>query len=110
VNVVYLTLLACAAAASMLVLRYDLYEREPWPMLIAAAAVGATVMWSIGFLEDATLARCGGPTAGPPVGGTRSRYATRDLSRFESSSSARLGFPAQYSVIHRLVTELCSAE
>jgi RsiW-degrading membrane proteinase PrsW (M82 family) len=67
VNVVYLTLLACAAAAALLVVRYDLYEREPWPMLIAAAAVGATVMWSIGFLEDATLARCGGPTAGPPV-------------------------------------------
>ena len=48
-------------------LRYDLYEREPWPMLVLAGAVGVGVGWSIGFLEDATLARCGGSNAGPAV-------------------------------------------
>jgi RsiW-degrading membrane proteinase PrsW (M82 family) len=67
VHLVHLTLLACALVAAVLVVRYDLYEREPWPMLAGAAATGGGVMWALGFLEDATLARFGGPSAGPPV-------------------------------------------
>jgi RsiW-degrading membrane proteinase PrsW (M82 family) len=67
VDLVHLTLLACAVVAAVLVVRYDLYEREPWPMLLGAASAGGVVMWTMGFLEDATLARCGGPAAGPAV-------------------------------------------
>jgi RsiW-degrading membrane proteinase PrsW (M82 family) len=36
-------------------------------MLLGAASAGGVVMWTMGFLEDATLARCGGPGAGPAV-------------------------------------------
>ena len=64
---VHLTLLGCAIAAALLVIRYDLYEKEPLPMLLLAAAAGAAVMWSIGFVEDATLFYCCESRGGPAV-------------------------------------------
>jgi RsiW-degrading membrane proteinase PrsW (M82 family) len=67
VILVHLTLIGCAVAAAVLVLRYDLYDREPWPLLLGAAIAGAFVMWTIGFVEDATLARCCHSVGGPAV-------------------------------------------
>jgi protease PrsW len=63
----YGTLLACALAAAFLVVRYDMYEREPWPMLVACALAGGVAMWVLGDVEDWTLDRLGGPAAGPAV-------------------------------------------
>ena len=64
---VHLTLFACAVAAAVLVVRYDLYEREPWFMLVVAAAAGGALMWVIGHVEDFSLARMGGSDSGPLV-------------------------------------------
>jgi RsiW-degrading membrane proteinase PrsW (M82 family) len=52
---VYATLFACAALMVLLVRRYDLYEREPWYMLLAAMALGALMMWGAGHVEDRLL-------------------------------------------------------
>ena len=51
----YLTLASCAFLAGWLVYRYDMYEREPWYMVLLAVALGALAMWGIGFIEEATL-------------------------------------------------------
>ncbi len=54
----YVTLALCALLAGLLVYRYDLYEREPLPMLALAVVagglgmrlVGAAELWSLGFV------------------------------------------------------------
>jgi RsiW-degrading membrane proteinase PrsW (M82 family) len=52
---VYVTIFACAALMVLLVRRYDLYEREPWYMLLAAISLGAILMWGAGWIEDRVL-------------------------------------------------------
>jgi RsiW-degrading membrane proteinase PrsW (M82 family) len=53
--VVYVTLFACAALLVLLVRRYDLYEREPWYMVLLAVALGVALMWTAGQVEDVIL-------------------------------------------------------
>jgi RsiW-degrading membrane proteinase PrsW (M82 family) len=53
--VVYITLFTCAALMVLLVRRYDLYEKEPWYMLLVALALGIGLMWTCGQVEDALL-------------------------------------------------------
>jgi RsiW-degrading membrane proteinase PrsW (M82 family) len=55
--VVYATLFVCAALMVLLVRRYDLYEREPWYMLLVALSLGVALMWTCGWVEDAVLLR-----------------------------------------------------
>lgn len=50
-----ITLLVCALGAALLVLRYDLHEREPWWMLLLTAAVAFGAMALLGPIESATL-------------------------------------------------------
>jgi RsiW-degrading membrane proteinase PrsW (M82 family) len=52
---VYATLFTCAALMVLLVRRYDLYEKEPWYMLLLAVALGAGMMWTAGQIEDIFL-------------------------------------------------------
>lgn len=51
------TLLACALGLGLLVYRYDMYEREPWYMLILAAALGMGACWTLSYGEDVVLGR-----------------------------------------------------
>ena len=53
---VYITLFVCAALMVAFVRRYDLYEKEPWYMLLVAVALGVGLMWTVGKLEDVLLA------------------------------------------------------
>jgi len=55
----YPALVACAAAAAWIVYRYDLYEREPWYMLLLAAGVGFGVMALMSVVEPWTLSLYG---------------------------------------------------
>ncbi len=55
--VVYVTLFVCAALMVLLVRRYDLYEKEPWYMLLVAVALGVGLMWTAGCVEDAIFGR-----------------------------------------------------
>jgi RsiW-degrading membrane proteinase PrsW (M82 family) len=52
---VYVTLFVCAALMVLLVRRYDLYEKEPWYMLLVAVCLGIGLMWAAGNLEDVIL-------------------------------------------------------
>jgi RsiW-degrading membrane proteinase PrsW (M82 family) len=51
----YVALLVAAFFAALLVYRYDLYEREPWYMILLAAGVGAVTMRFVGAVELFTL-------------------------------------------------------
>jgi RsiW-degrading membrane proteinase PrsW (M82 family) len=53
---VYVTLFTCAALMVLLVRRYDLYEKEPWYMVLVAAALGVILMRFAGAVEDPLLA------------------------------------------------------
>ncbi len=52
--ILYATLGACAVLAALLVYRWDMYEREPWYMVLVAAALGAAAMWVAGVAEEWT--------------------------------------------------------
>ena len=41
---VFGTLILCAVLAGLLVYRYDLYEQEPWYLLVIMAVIGAGAM------------------------------------------------------------------
>ena len=41
----YATLGVCALAAVCLVCRYDMYDREPWCMVVLAVLLGMGIMW-----------------------------------------------------------------
>ncbi len=53
--ILYITLASCAFLAGWLVYRYDMYEREPWYMVLFAVGLGAGVMYVIGYVEEASL-------------------------------------------------------
>ena len=53
---VYVTLFTCAALMVLLVRRYDLYEKEPWYMVLVAVALGVVVMRFAGLVENQLLA------------------------------------------------------
>lgn len=58
--ILYVAILVCGALAALLVYRYDMYEREPWPGLVATALLGALVMRGAHLAELFVLARYGG--------------------------------------------------
>ncbi|MHC5025985.1 MAG: PrsW family glutamic-type intramembrane protease [Planctomycetota bacterium] len=64
---VYLTLIVCAALLALLVYRYDMYEREPWYMLVAMAVLGAGAMWLVGKAEMLTLQQFSEPWPAPLI-------------------------------------------
>lgn len=52
----YLALGFCALLAALLVYRYDLYEREPWYLILLAIVAGAAGMRVVGAVELVSLA------------------------------------------------------
>jgi RsiW-degrading membrane proteinase PrsW (M82 family) len=54
--VLYVALGLCALLAALVVYRYDLYEREPWYMIVLAIALGAVGMRLTGAVELVALA------------------------------------------------------
>ena len=51
----YVVLGLCALLAALLVYRYDLYEREPWYMIVLAIVLGALGMRLVGAIELVSL-------------------------------------------------------
>jgi RsiW-degrading membrane proteinase PrsW (M82 family) len=51
----YGTLALCAAIIGWMVLRYDLYDREPWHTLALVMLVGAALMWLAGKAQGALI-------------------------------------------------------
>ncbi len=47
----YFTLATCGLAIGLIVLRYDLYTREPWYFVVTALLLGAASMWLAGQLQ-----------------------------------------------------------
>lgn len=64
--VLYSCLVLCGMLVGWLILRYDLYEKEPAHMVLIAIAAGAVGMWAVGYLEEWTLGLLGWvPATGP---------------------------------------------
>lgn len=49
---VYATVFACAYALALVVYRYDMYEKEPWYLLLLVVVLGMATAFGIGFVED----------------------------------------------------------
>lgn len=56
---VYLVVLVCAVLLGWMVYRYDMYEKEPWYLLLVVMILGGVFMWGVGYLEDFSNARLG---------------------------------------------------
>ena len=54
----YFTLATCGLAIGLIVLRYDLYEQEPWYLILTACLLGASAMWIAGQLEVGIIRAC----------------------------------------------------
>lgn len=50
---IYVTVLLCAFILMLFAYRYDMYDREPWYMLLLVIALGMVSCWGVGYLEDA---------------------------------------------------------
>jgi RsiW-degrading membrane proteinase PrsW (M82 family) len=61
---VYLAVLGCGVLLGLTVYRYDLYEKEPWYLLLFAVLLGYCIFWGLGFVEDFSNARLGFYQAG----------------------------------------------
>lgn len=57
--VLYSTLILCALVIGAIVLRYDLYDREPWPLLLGTTVAGMGTMWAAGEVQVFWLERGG---------------------------------------------------
>lgn len=56
---IFLAVLLCAGVLAFLIYRYDLYEKEPWPLLVLTLIAGGLTGWLAGRIEDAILLRLG---------------------------------------------------
>jgi RsiW-degrading membrane proteinase PrsW (M82 family) len=54
----YFTLGTCGLAIGLIVMRYDLYQREPWYLVLTALLLGAAAMWISGQIETAIIQAC----------------------------------------------------
>ena len=52
---VYITVFVCAYAFALMVYRYDMYEKEPWYMLLLVVVLGMAAAYGIGFAEDIAI-------------------------------------------------------
>lgn len=52
---IFLAVLLCAGILALLIYRYDLYEKEPWPLLLLTFVAGGITGWLAGRIEDAVL-------------------------------------------------------
>jgi len=52
---VFLSVITCAAVFAVLIYRYDLHEKEPWPLVLLVIVLGGMTGWLAGSIEDALL-------------------------------------------------------
>ena len=58
-TILYGTLAVCALLIGGMIYRYDLYDKEPWYMVLIAVGLGAAMMWWMGPLEMLTIRMLG---------------------------------------------------
>lgn len=54
----YFMLGACGLAIGLAAIRYDLYDREPWHMILLTVALGAGGMWVAAVVERSVIQAC----------------------------------------------------
>ncbi|HIF33606.1 MAG TPA: PrsW family intramembrane metalloprotease [Planctomycetaceae bacterium] len=52
---VFLLMLVCAYGLAVMVYRYDMYDREPWYLLLLAVVLGGGASWMVGGVEDSII-------------------------------------------------------
>ena len=93
--ILYFTLAVSTVLAAMLVYRFDLYEREPWPMLLLATMLGAAAGRIAGHAEILTL---GWPWfGGPEVSLSSIAAVEEELARLAMVVFIALAAPRQFN-------------
>jgi RsiW-degrading membrane proteinase PrsW (M82 family) len=80
-----------ALLAVLLVYRYDLYNREPWYMLLLAIALGAVTMRVVAVVETVALG-----IAESPVGLAAVAALVEELARLAVVGAVAVAFPRQF--------------
>ncbi len=88
-------LAVCALLAVLLVYRYDMYEREPWFMILLAAALGAGAMWLVGELEGLTIALLGDAPADSLIAAVPATH--EELARLIVVAGLAIFLPKQFN-------------
>ena len=57
---IYVIVLLTASVLLLLIYRYDMYDREPWYMILLTVFLGGASAWSIGYVEDWLIVQAGG--------------------------------------------------
>jgi RsiW-degrading membrane proteinase PrsW (M82 family) len=89
---IYVLMLACAAGLAAFVYRYDLYEKEPWYMVLLAVAMGFATMWLAGLAEELSLTR---------LAVSREQFAARAAIVAVIESFARVAMVVSVAVLFR---------
>lgn len=93
---VYVTLVACAVIIGGWIWRYDLYEREPWYMVLLAAALGFGAMRLVGAAEEGTIGALG--TGGASIGVVAAVAATHEeLTKLVLVAAILIALPGQFN-------------
>jgi RsiW-degrading membrane proteinase PrsW (M82 family) len=93
---VYVTLVACALIVGGWIWRYDLYEREPWYMVVLAAALGFGVMRLVGAAEEGTIGALG--VGGTSIGVIAAVAATHEeLAKLAVVAAILIALPGQFN-------------
>ena len=92
----YVSLIVCAVLAAMLVYRYDMYEREPWYMLVAAGLLGMGAMALIGRVEAFTLGLIG-PDQWSDIAVSAVAATHEELARLLVVAAIALVLPGQFN-------------
>lgn len=87
----YAALAVFTLLAIVLVLRYDLYNREPWFMIVLAVALGAVTMRVVAVFELAALGIARGPVGFASVGAL-----TEELARLAVVGAVAVVFPRHF--------------
>lgn len=95
---VLLFVLPCAGFLGWMVYRYDLYDKEPWYLLLFAMILGYVVFWGIGFVEDFSNSRLGFYQEGDHSAGQAAVAATHEeLAKLLVVVSIALLFPRHFN-------------
>lgn len=95
--VLYASLALCALVITVIVYRYDLYEHEPWWMIVAAIGLGAGAMHASGLIQVFLYTRLGPASTGNPLTVSLMAGTNEEFAKFLVVLGIALFLPRQFN-------------
>ena len=95
--VLYASLALCALVITVIVYRYDLYEHEPWWMLLLAIGLGAAAMHASGLIQVFLYTRLGPASTSNPLTVSLMAGTNEELAKFLVVLAIAVFLPRQFN-------------